>query len=170
MTDEPLAVAADTFANDERFEQAGEHEFAATKTPFEGEIELSLDDNEVVYRVVSRVPILDSVVVGETVADVVEEGWYETLERRLADPKVTSVETTQPEIRQDGGTVVVESTFRDADPSRAPEEAQAIVDYVVGTWMEGVIPGYEYTDEVQALRERASENYDDRNQGADLTL
>ena len=171
MTDDLLAAARDTFASDERFEEADENAFTATKTPFEGEVHLEIEDETVEYRVVSRVPMLDSVVEGETVADVVEEGWFETLERRLADtPKVTSAETTQPEIRQELGTVVVEVTIHDADTSRAPEEVQAIVDYVVGTWMEGVIPGYEYTDEVQALRNQASQNYDERNQGADLTL
>ena len=171
MTDEPLAPARDAFAGDERFEQADENEFTATKTPFEGEVDLEIQDGTVAYRVVSRVPMLDSVVAGETVADVVWEGWFETLERRLEDtPKVTSVETTQPEVRQEGTKVVVEATFRDADPTRAPGEAQAIVDYVFGTWMEGLIPGYEYTEAVQALRESAADNYDERNQGADLTL
>jgi hypothetical protein len=171
MTDEPLAAAIEAFASDERFQEADDQEFDATRTPFEGRVNLEVEDDEVVYRVVSRVPMLDSVVEGETVAEIVEEGWYETLERRLVDiPQATDVETTAPEIRQEVGTVVVESTFRDTDPSRAPGEAQAIVDYVVGTWMEGVIPGYEYTDDVQALRERASRNYDERNQGADLSL
>ena len=171
MTDEPPAAARDAFAGDERFEQAGEHEFTATNTPFEATVHLEIEGDAVAYRVVSRVPMLDSVVEGETVADVVEEGWFETLERRLADtPKVTSTETSQPEIGQELGTVVVEATFQDGDVERAPEDAQAIVDYVVGTWMEGVIPGYEYTEEVQALRERASQNYDEQNQGADLTL
>ena len=171
MTNEPFAAARDALASDERFQQVDDHEFAATRIPFEGWVHLETGDGEVIYRVVSRVPMLDSVVEDETVADVVEEGWYETLERRLeGTPKVTSVETTAPEIRTEGDEVVVESTFRGADPARVPEEAQALVDYVVGTWMEGVIPGYEYTDDVQALRERASENYDERNQGADLSL
>lgn len=171
MTDHALAAARDAFASDERFEETDESEFTATKTPFEGSARLEIEGETVEYRVVSRVPMLDSVVEGETVADVVEEGWFETLERRLADiPKVTSVETSEPEIHQANGTVVVEATIREADPSRAPDEAQAIVDYVVGTWMEGIIPGYEYTEDVQSLRERASQNYDERNQGADLTL
>lgn len=169
MTDDALP-ATNSLASDDRFEQIGEDEFTATKTPFEAAVHLE-SDGDLIYRVVSRVPMLDSVVEGETVADVVREGWYETFERRLADAhKVTDVETTPPEIRQEGETVVVESTFRDADPRRAPEEAQALIDYVVGTWMEGVIPGYEYTEEVQALRDRAAQNYDERNRGADLRL
>lgn len=170
MTDERLAAARDAFASDERFEEADASEFAATKTPFEGRVALEINGT-VEYRVISRVPMLDSVVEGETVADVVEEGWFETLERRLAGtPKVANAETTDPEIDQKLGTVVVEVTIHDAEPARAPGEVQAVIDYVVGTWMEGVIPGYEYTDEVQALRERASQNYDEQNQGADLTL
>ena len=171
MTDERLAGALQAFTDHENFERIENGEFEATKTPFGGEVHITLDDGKILTHVIARVPMLDEVVVGETVADVVEEGWFETLEMRLADThKVTSVETTSPKISHTERTVAVEVTFRDADPSRVPEEAQAVIDYVVGTWMEGVIPGYEYTEEVEALRNRASQNYDDQNQGADLSL
>lgn len=171
MTDESLDAAERAFIDHADFESVGNGAFLAERTPFVGEVHLAEDDGDVSYRVVARVPILDEVVVGETVADVIQDGWHETLERRLADAhKVTNASASPPDVAQEEGTVLVEVTFRDADSQRAPTEAQAILDFILGTWMQGIIPGYEYTENVQALRDRAAQNNDERNQGSNLTI
>lgn len=105
-----------------------------------------------------EVPMLDEVVETETVAPVVEDGWFETLERRLEDVDgVTYADVTDLDIERGGRQVTVEATL-EPRPGKTAEDALAIVNYVEGTWFEGVIPGYEYVEKVQAMREQAAQN------------
>ncbi|USZ67622.1 DUF5813 family protein [Halorussus salilacus] len=168
MTDETVDRA---FRQHPSFEKSGEAEFEYTATPFEGVVTVSDsedadDDATREYRVVVRAPVLDAVVEGETVAEVVRSGWFETLERRLADAHtVTRTESASPpDIRRAGEEVVVVVTFAREDPEYAAEDAQAVVDYVEGTWVQGIIPGYDYREPAAGLLERATENYDDDGQ------
>jgi hypothetical protein len=107
------------------------------------------------WRVVVEVPTLDAAVAEESVADVVEDGWFETLERRLAD--VTGVtrtdDVTPPTVERRAETVVVETAFAPGGDPAA--EALALVNFVEGTWFQGVVPGYDYVEEVAAMRESA---------------
>lgn len=118
------------------------------------------------YRVVVEVPTL-SAAVEDRVADVVEEGWFDTFRLRLEDAAMAvpgSVEIAAPEARTGGETVVVETTFREGNPDRAVRTAKALVDYVEGTYAEGVVPGYEYRPPVSDLL--ASARQDDSDTGA----
>lgn len=134
-----------------------------TTTPFETVVGTSNGDGETTYRVVVRAPTLDAVVEGETVAEVVEEGWLDTLTLRLDDPtQVTSGrENVDVEVTKEGREVRVEMVFSSANPERAAENAKALAEFVEGTWMQGLIPGYEYDEPAASLMERATQNYDD---------
>jgi len=144
-------------------------EFEITFTPFEGAVGVANgpsrndDADRREYRVVVRVPTLDAVVEGETVAPVVQDGWFDTLDRRLADAHaVADTEAaTAPTVEREGETVVVTATFERDDPERAAEDAKAIAEYVEGTWVQGLIPGYDYREPASSFRERATQNYED---------
>jgi hypothetical protein len=141
------------------FERTDDDAFAVTATPFENTT--VADENA--YRVTVRTPTIDAVVAGEAVADVVADGWFETLERRLDDAHAIAEtdDAAPPEIRREDETVSVVVEFVREDPAGAPEDAKAIVDYVEGTWVQGIIPGYDYREPAASLLERATGNYDD---------
>ncbi len=139
------------------FERDGSETFVATTTPFEGVARL--DDGTVALTV--RAPML-SAVVEEEVADVVEDGWFETLELRLEDAHtVTSTDdATPPTIEREDDEVVV-SVELSGLPDKSADDAMAVVDYVEGTWVQGIIPGYEYGEPAAGLVSRARQNYED---------
>ena len=58
---------------------------------------------------------------------------------------------------RDGEDVFVTYGFEWADPDRAAGIAKTFVEYVEGTYVEGVVPGYEYQSPVADLLERASQ-------------
>lgn len=132
--------------------------FAATSTPFDGVVTAEPGDGgEISYSVTVRVPMLDEVTEGE-VAPVVEEGWYETFERRIGSIGggiIPGDHTPDPAVEtgiHDGARVAeVVATFEDTDPRRGVNDAAAIVDFVEGTYVQGVIPGYDYTDPVAGI-------------------
>jgi hypothetical protein len=171
MTDERIERA---FGDHPDFEQTAEFEFETTAKPFENAVfvtegDAESDDSATEYRVVVRTPMLDAVVAGETVAEVVESGWFETLERRLEDTyTVTATDSANPpSIEREVGNgehdeeVVVTVEFESADPEQAAEDALAVAEYVEGTWVQGIIPGYDYREPAASLRQRAMQNYDD---------
>lgn len=152
------------FEEHSSFERSEGESFLVASTPFDAVVEVGETEDRMVgsFRVEVQLPMLDAVVIGETVAPVVEDGWYETLERRLADAhKVTRTDTaTQADVSREGDTVVVAFTFQDGDPENAPEDAKAFVEFVEGTWVQGAVPGYEYDDPVAELLDRAEQEYD----------
>ncbi|MFC7046905.1 DUF5813 family protein [Halobacteriaceae archaeon GCM10025711] len=152
-----MTAAEQSYVRHADFERDGDA-YVATATQFDATVTVDEDAHHV--RV--TVPMLDAVVVGETVAPVVEEGWYETFELRLEDVSgvLRTDDVSEPTVTRDGDAAVVEATF-EADGRAAAEEAMALVNYVEGTWFEGVIPGYEYVEEIQAMRERAHQNAGD---------
>ena len=167
MTDERVKRA---FGQHPQFEQTGENEFRTPEKPFPGEVAVidtddAFDTHE--YRVVVRTPTLDAVVEGEEVAEVVHSGWFETLELRLEDAHtVTGTDSaTPPSIEREGDEVVVTVEFESADPEQAAEDALAIAEFVEGTWVQGIIPGYDYREPAASLREQAMQNYDEGGTG-----
>jgi hypothetical protein len=92
-------------------------------------------------------------------ADIVVDGWYETLERRVTDVGSifrTSRELT-PTVTRDDDSVVVEAAFTDRNVDRGVDDASAFIDFVEGTYVQGIIPGYTYTDPVAGLLDQARE-------------
>ncbi|WP_122089079.1 DUF5813 family protein [Halalkalicoccus subterraneus] len=152
----------DVLSNHAAFER-DETGHELTTMPFETRVETIDEDGEATYRVVVHAPTLDAVVEGETVAGVVEDGWLDTLALRLEDPtQVTSGQTNvDVEVTKTGREVRVEMTFSSANPERAAENAKALAEFVEGTWMQGLVPGYEYDEPAASLMERATQNYDE---------
>ena len=139
------------------FERDGEA-FAATTAAVDARVRVEGMDGGVRYRVTARVPTIDAVVAGETVATVVQEGWYETFERRLEDVGgATRTDPAEPTatLDEEADEVVVETTIEPHRPERGAEDAKAVIDYVEGTFVEGLIPGYTYREPASRLLERA---------------
>lgn len=143
------------------FEQRDDGTFESVTTPFDGVVAArSPDGGQITFDVTVRVPMLDEVVDGE-VAEVVEEGWLETFSLRAVDVSgVTSTERDlSPAVSEtvhDGTRVaVVEADFTDSNERRGVDDAGALIDFVEGTYVQGIIPGYDYTDPVAGLIDRA---------------
>jgi hypothetical protein len=162
MTDDSEAFAAhDAYERDDEG-------FSLTTTPFDGRVEI--EDSR--YRVRVAVPTLDGAT-EETVDNVVEDGWFETLTLRLADaPGATraDIDVPEPTVERAEGTVVVEFAFVHGDPTRAAEAAKALIEYVEGTYVEGVVPGYSYQPPVADLLSRAREHGDGEGESGTMPL
>lgn len=143
------------------FEQRDDGTFESVTTPFEGVVAASAPDGgEIAFEVTVRVPMLDEVVDGE-VAEIVEEGWFETFSLRAVDVSgVTSRErdlspAVSETVHEGTRVAVVAADFTDIDERRGVDDAGALVDFVEGTYVQGIIPGYDYTDPVTGLIDRA---------------
>lgn len=155
---------ASAFDAHDAFERDGDR-FVVTTTVFDADVRIEEpasaddgDDTDVVVTITVTVPTIDAVVAGETVADVVQEGWFETLGRRLEDVDgVTRLAPEPPAVRMDeaAAEVVVETALAAERPGVAAGDAKAVVDYVEGTFVEGIIPGYTYREPAAGLIERA---------------
>ena len=113
------------------------------------------------YTVTVFVPTIDAATV-DAVGEAVSDGWLETFERRLADaPKATR---SQVELRDfdvetmDDEELQVTYSFTWTDEKRATEIAKTFVEYVEGTYVEGLVPGYEYVPPVSELLANASQS------------
>lgn len=132
--------------------------FATSTTAADACVRLDETDSGVVYRVTVRVPTIDAVVAGETVAPVVQDGWFETFARRLEDVDGATVVDPAPptaELDEAAGEVVVRTTVEPDRPGEAADDVKVIVDFVEGTFVEGLIPGYTYREPASGLLERA---------------
>ena len=139
------------------FEREGEA-FTTTTSAVDARVRVEAVGAGVVFRITARVPTIDAVVAGETVATVVQEGWFETFERRLEDVGgATRADPAAPTATLDEGAeeVVVEAAIEPRRPEGGADDAKAIVDYVEGTFVEGLIPGYTYREPAAGLLERA---------------
>ncbi len=132
-------------------------EYHVTTTPFEGHVSAADADS---IEVTVRMPTLSAVVTDEPVADVVESGWFETLELRLEDAHtvVSTDDATPPTVEHDGDKVVLSVEFSGTD--KAADDAKAVVDFTEGTWMQGIIPGYEYGEPAAGMLNRAHQQHD----------
>jgi len=147
------------FADHTSFEQVDDASFESTTTTFNGIVEADHVDGHIRFAVEIRVPLLNAVTEDE-VAEVVEDGWYETFELRVGD--IGGVFRTErdlePSVTRDGETITVEASFEDINERRGVDDAGAVIDYVEGTFVQGIIPGYEYTEPVSSIINRAREN------------
>jgi len=149
----------DAFAPEEATD--GER-FVAVSTPFDATVDSkAAEGGRIEFSVTVRVPMLDEVT-EDDVAPIVEEGWYETFERRVAsigggifggeqEPEPSVEETTFAGDR----VAAVSAAFKDIDPRRGVNDAAAVVDFVEGTFVQGVIPGYDYTEPVTGILSKA---------------
>jgi len=161
MTEEIPAAIADAFERTESYHREGER-FTLSTTAFEGTVAVRSAADRPTYVVTVFVPDLDAVTVDDVGAAVVS-GWLDTLERRLEDaPKATraAVELDGFEVETVGDEVRIEYAFEYGDPDRAADIAKTFIEYVEGTYVEGVIPGYEYESPVDDLLTSASQSDD----------
>jgi hypothetical protein len=148
------------FADHGGFEEVSPDEYVSTATAFDATATAEAgDDGRVRFGVEVRVPTLSAVVDGD-VADVVEDGWYDTFELRVADVGgVTRAEhDLDPVVRNTGDAVVVAFKYEDLNERRGVDDAAALVTFVEGTFVQGVIPGYDYTDPVSSLLSTARQS------------
>ena len=142
--------------------------FEITTTVFDGFVTASAGpDWKHTYTVTVYVPTLDAATT-EAVGPAVLDGWRETLERRLEDaPKSTrsNVELHEFDVDEIGEELQITYTFEWGSEDRAVAIAKTFVEYVEGTYVEGVVPGYEYQEPVSDLLSAAS---DAGNQGTPL--
>ncbi|EMA66830.1 hypothetical protein C461_09976 [Halorubrum aidingense JCM 13560] len=141
------------FADHGSFEPAADGVWTAETTPFDGDVRAEpAADGRVRFLVTVRVPTLSAVTTDE-VADVVEEGWTETFELRVVDVGgVTRKEREfDPTVTIDGDEIRVGFELTDINERRGVDDAGALINFVEGTYVQGVIPGYEYTEPVTDL-------------------
>jgi len=147
--------AVQAFRDHDAFERIEGRRFAA-ETTFDAVVTAGESDGRIDYEVTVSVPSLSAAVDGD-VAPVVEEGWLETFELRVgdADGVVRGDHDFDPTVEARGEAVVVEFAFADINERRGADDAAAIVNYVEGTYVQGIIPGYDYVDPVAGLVDRA---------------
>jgi hypothetical protein len=155
---DPLDRAARAFRSHGSFEPLAGDRFEHVTTAFDAEVAVAASEGAVRFDLTVRTPTLNAVT-EEAVASVVEDGWYETFELRVEDVGgVTSTERdVDPTVRRTDEEVVVEMTFEDLDARRGVDDAGALVNFVEGTYVQGVIPGYEYRAPVTEILSRAQD-------------
>ncbi|MBZ6493467.1 DUF5813 family protein [Natrinema longum] len=157
MTDFPAPVARELESHDAFVRSDAGYDL--TTTVFETTI--TADDAEGKrdgrFRVTVVLPTLDAAVADEVVAPPVEDGWFETLERRLRDVFTVAHTSThdEPVVERDGDDVQVTLEYTAWDAGEGVADAKALIEFVEGTFAQGIIPGYEYRGEAATLLENA---------------
>ena len=160
MTDTE-AGARQALDSHEAFERTNER-YRVTTTVFEATVAVDTTSEMPKYTVTVDVPTLDGAA-EDDVGPTVSIDWFETLDRRLQNaPKATLVEVELDEyhLTKDDDTVTVEYVFSQERPQTAADVAKTFVEYVEGTYAEGIIPGYEYRSPVDNLLSSASQGGD----------
>jgi len=126
---------------------------------FDATVTVDGDADGVQYTVTVDAPTIADATQDE-VGPTVRTDWFETFERRLADaPDATrkSVELDAFSVDDDGETVTVRYRFTWPDATGGVEIAKTFAEFVEGTYVEGIVPGYEYTPPVSELLSDASQ-------------
>jgi len=171
MTEPTPDAVTEAFDDHDAFE-ASEEGYRVTTTVFDATV--TATDAEGVgheYTVTVRTPMLGEAVAGEAVGPAVEDGWFETFERRLEDAAGATrarVELDEHRLVEDGGQAVATLVFSYGDPTRAAEIAKTLVEYVEGTYVEGIVPGYDYRAPVTDLLGNAKTAGDNERGGTPL--
>ncbi|MCU4972620.1 DUF5813 family protein [Halobacteria archaeon AArc-m2/3/4] len=142
-------------------DEADEPVYELTTTVFETAITATdaEDPRDGTVHVTVTVPTLDAAVANEPVADVVEDGWFETFERRLEDTfGVTNLRShEEPAIERDDREVRVHLEYVAWDADEGVADAKTLIEYVEGTYAQGIVPGYEYRGPAGELLENAQQ-------------
>lgn len=142
------------FEGHDAFERDGAA-FAVTTTKFSGRVTAAeTDDWALEYTLTVYTPMLSAAVADETVGEAVEDGWFETYERRLEDAPMATridVELDDLTLRREDGEAVAAFTFTHGNADQVPLIAKTFAEYLEGTYAEGIVPGYEYEGVVDEL-------------------
>ncbi|MHB9288083.1 DUF5813 family protein [Halobacteriales archaeon Cl-PHB] len=159
MTDDLPDDAGRALSRHEAFD-AVDGGYRVTTTAFDGIVTAEPGpEYESAYEVTVRVPTLEAAT-ADHVGDAVADGWFETLERRLGDaPQATRADLALDDLAVERGDAEVTITFRYTwgNADRAATIAKTLVEYVEGTYVEGVVPGYAYVSPVADLLQNASQ-------------
>jgi hypothetical protein len=165
MTGETPDEVAEAAATRDALEPAGDG-YRVTTTRFDAHVSAvpsTTNDWATAFTAVVEVPTLAAAVDGE-VGQAVQDGWLDTLERRLGEaPKATRA-SVNPSLSVDvtGDTVTVTYEFEFGSAARGLDTAKTFVEYVEGTYVEGVVPGYDYQPPVSDLLSQAGQGTGDR--------
>ena len=163
MTEELPERAARAFEAHDAFERAAGDDgwYEVTTTRFDGRVTAAETDGwDLEYTLEVRAPTLSAAAEGP-VGDAVEEGWFRTYDRRLEDAPMAvreDVALTDRRVFEEAGDAVAVFVFEWGNADRAPDIAKAMAEYVEGTYLEGVVPGYEYGPPVSELLSRARQD------------
>ena len=167
MTEELPERAVRAFEGHDAFEREGEW-FSVTTTAFDARATAEeTDEWALSYTVEVRAPMLSSAAEG-SVGSAVEDGWFETYELRLEDAAMSlrdPIEFTNHYVVEEAGDAVAVFEFEFGNADRVPPMVKAIAEYVEGTYMEWIVPGYEYGPPVAALLSRARHSEGDGDRG-----
>ena len=161
MTDLPDSVARELESHDAFAPLEDGSGYDLTTTVFETTVTADpaegKRDGE--FRITVFLPTLDAVVADESVAPVVEDGWFETLERRLQDVFGVAHTSThdEPVVERGDDEVTVTLEYVAWDAAEGVDDAKALIEFVEGTYAQGIIPGYEYRGEAATLLENAQD-------------
>ena len=157
MSEELPDRAVRAFEGHEAFERDGRW-FDVTTTRFGGRVTAEeTDEWDIAYTLEVRAPMLSTATEGQ-VGRAVEDGWFDTYELRLEDAGMAvrqDVEFDDRRLVQEAGDAVAVFEFEWGNADHVPDMAKAMTEYVEGTYMEGIVPGYEYLPPVSELLSRA---------------
>ncbi|UPM41685.1 DUF5813 family protein [Halocatena salina] len=144
------AAVRRAFERHETYTDADEG-FVVETTVFDSRVVAEASE-ETVYTLTIRTPTLAGAV-EEDVGDNLLAGWFETFERRVEDaPKAVRAEIDLTvDMHSEDGEAIVTLQFPFDRPDRAPAVVKAMAEYVEGTYVEGVVPGFTYRPPVSEL-------------------
>jgi hypothetical protein len=153
---EPIDVVVDRFTDHDAFERRSDRTFEQVTTQFEATASVVSRDGGIQVHITVILDTLNAAVADEDVPEVLEGGWFETFERRLRDATTVSYDGNNPapDVTRGDETMTVEVEF-ESTSDQAVSDAKAVVDFVEATWIQGLIPGYEYDEPAASLLNRA---------------
>ena len=160
MSDALPERAVRAFEAHDAFERDGEW-FAVTTTKFDGRVTAEATDEWALrYTLEVRAPTLDSATADE-VGDAVASGWFDTYELRLEDAPMAvrqDVDLDEQRVLEEAGDAVAVFGFEWGNADHAPDIAKAMAEFAEGTYMEGIVPGYEYEPPVSEMLSQARQS------------
>jgi len=165
MTGDPPEKVRDAAVARDALEPAGDG-YRVTTTRFDARVTAApspTNDWATAFTTVVEVPTLAAAVDGE-VGESVQDGWLDTLERRLGEASKATRASVDPSLSVEiaGDTVTVTYEFEFGSGARGLDIAKTFVEYVEGTYVEGVVPGYDYRPPVSDLLSQAGQGTGDR--------
>lgn len=163
---------------DAKFDRHGAYssedgEYVLETTKFDSRVTATETDSEADsntrYTLTVLAPTLDSAV-EEDVGPSLLDGWFETFERRLEDAPMAvrgTVELDDYSVHPDNDDAVATLSFRfkNKNVNRAPDVAKAMAEYVEGTYVEGIVPGYTYQPPISEMLDSARQGDNEESSG-----
>jgi len=159
MTDETPDRLSDAFETHDAFEAVADG-YELTTTAFEAVVRAVPGEPSDQYTVVVHAPTLDGAT-ADDVGPTIAEDWRETLTRRLESaPKSTRarVDLDAMTVEEAGDQLSITYQFSWGNPERAVDIAKTFIEYVEGTYVEGIVPGFDYEPPVAELLSTASQS------------